>query len=349
MFDNNSKTGRSLSELIKTLCMLDGVSGYEDETRDYIREQVVPYADEIREDALGNLMVFQRGTHPGGPTLMLCAHMDEVGLIIKSITDEGYLRFGCIGGIDRRVLPGRRVSVGPTKHPGVIGLKAKHLVDRESQKSLPNVEDMYIDIGAADKTEAEGLISLGDACVFYSIPEELGDGFLKARALDDRVGCACLIRRLTEKRPLIDTWTVFTAQEEAGTRGAYGAAFHINPDIAVIVETTTAADFPDIPTHKRVCRPGSGVVIPVMDRGAVYTPRLVDLARTLADNHGIPWQHKEAIAGGTDARAIQTSRVGVETLGLAVAVRNLHSPSPVGCVEDFERLYRLLDVVVCSL
>ncbi len=336
-------------ELIKTLCDLSGVSGWEDEVRDFIRERVMPYADEIREDAIGNLMILQKGTRPVTQPLMLCAHMDEVGLIVKHITDEGYLKFGCVGGIDRRVLLGRRVTVGPAGHHGVVGIKAYHLVDKDEEKKVPRVEDMYVDIGAANRAEAESRVSLGEVCTFYSRPEEIGGGFLKAKAIDDRFGCACLIRRITERRPATDTWTVFTAQEEVGTRGAFGAAFGIAPRAAVIVESTTAADRPDLPSHKQVCRPGGGVVIPLMDRGAVYSPRLTTLAMHTADRLGIPWQTKEYVSGGTDAGAIQTGREGVEVLGLAVAVRYLHSPATLARISDFEHAYTLFDAMVTAL
>jgi endoglucanase len=332
-------------ELIKRLCRLDGVSGWEDEVRDFLRAEAAPHADDIRVDALGSLMVFQRGRTPGGRPLMLCAHMDEVGLIVKGIADEGHLKFGCVGGIDRRVLPGRRVSVGPGKRPGVIGLKAYHLVDREEEKKVPKVEDMYIDIGAASRAEAEEKAALGDACVFYGPPADMGDGFLRAKAIDDRFGCACLLRRLKGKRPASDTWTVFTAQEEAGTRGAFGPAFAVAPRAAVIVEATTAADLPGLPGHKQVCRPGGGVVIPTADRGAFYCPRLRRIAVSQAERLGIPWQDKEFVSGGTDAAALQTARDGVETLGLAVAARYLHSPATLACAADFERAYRVFDAV----
>ncbi len=338
-----------MTELVKALCELSGVSSYEDDVRDFIRERVMAYADEIREDALGNLLIFQRGSRPGGRPIMLCAHMDEVGLIVKCITDEGYLRFGCVGGIDRRVLLGRRVTVGPGRHNGVIGIKAYHLVDKQEEKKVPKVEDMYIDIGASSREEAASLVSLGDVCTFFTVSEDLPGGFLKAKAIDDRFGCACLMRRLTEIRPVCDTWTVFTAQEEVGTRGAFGAAFGIDPRAAIIVEATTAADRPDLPAHKQVCHPGGGAVIPFMDRGAVYSPRLTALARALADKHGILWQHKTFVSGGTDASAVQSVRAGVDVLGIAIAVRYLHSPVSTAAISDFAHAYALLNAVVSAL
>ena len=142
-------------ETLKTLCALSGVSSCEDEVRDYIRRRVEPFADSVRTDSLGNLIVFKRGAKPTGNRLMLCAHMDEVGLMVKSITEEGYLKFGCVGGIDRRVLLGKRVTVGEKKLPGVIGLKAIHLTTPEERKKVPKLTDLYIDIGAKNKADAQ--------------------------------------------------------------------------------------------------------------------------------------------------------------------------------------------------
>ena len=203
-------------ETLKTLCALSGVSSFEDEVRDYIKGRVAPHADDVRVDAMGNLIVFKKGAKSTGNKLMLCAHMDEVGLIVRTITDEGYLKFACVGGIDRRVLLGKPVAVGPGKVPGVIGLKAIHLTTPEERKKVPRLEDYYIDIGAKDRAEAEGLVGLGDCGVFVGDIVEFGDGMLKAKAIDDRVGCAVLVKLLEEELPM-DCTFVFTVQD--GGRG----------------------------------------------------------------------------------------------------------------------------------
>jgi endoglucanase len=267
--------------------------------------------------------------------------MDEVGLIIHGITDEGYLRFRFIGGVDRRVALGKSVRIGPKGVPGVVGLKAYHLVTEEEEKKIPKVEDLYIDIGADSKAEAGALVALGDFAAFDGEIVEFGDGLLKAKALDDRVGCAVLVKLLLEELP-VDCTFVFTVQEEVGLRGAYGAAFSVKPDYAVVVEGTTAADAPVTARHKRVCAPGRGPVIPIMDGRTIYDRGLFDLMTAAAEKRGIPWQTKQYISGGTDGGAIQRSRAGVRTVGVAAAVRYLHSPSSVASIRDLELLYNLV-------
>ncbi|BDF70972.1 aminopeptidase [Oscillospiraceae bacterium] len=325
---------------IKELCLLNGVSSFEDEVRAYLREKAAPYADELRVDALGNLIVFKRGRKPTGNKLLLCAHMDEVGLIIRHITDEGYLKFSCVGGIDRRVLIGKPVAVGPGRIPGVIGLKAYHLVSAEEEKRVPKVEDLYIDIGAKDKAAAEALVPIGEFAAFAGDVMEFGDGMIKAKALDDRIGCAVLLELLREDLPL-DCTFAFTVQEEVGTRGAFGAAFSVTPEIALVLETTTAADLPGMDDHKKVCRPGGGPVIPFMDGGSVADRGLFELLRGLAEDNGIPWQTKHYISGGNDAAAIQRTKEGVRTAVLSAAVRYLHAPASVACIRDFDQMLTL--------
>lgn len=188
--------------LIKELCELDGVSGWEDEVRAYLKAHAAPYADDIRVDALGNLIVFKKGAKSTGNKLVLCAHMDEVGFLARSITDEGYLKLECVGGIDRRVIIGKKVKVGPRKLRGVIGIKAYHMVTDEEEKTPPKMEDLYVDIGAKNKAEAEMLVELGDQITFDTKSEEFGDGMLKAKALDDRMCCALLLKILECDLPM---------------------------------------------------------------------------------------------------------------------------------------------------
>lgn len=337
-----------LMDTIKALCALDGVSSWEEEVRAWLKEQAAPYADEMRVDAMGSLIVFKRGEKPTGSKLMLAAHMDEVGLIIRAITDEGYLKFSCVGGIDRRVLIGKQVAVGRKKVPGVIGLKAYHLVSEEEEKKTPKVEELYIDIGARSRDQAEELVRLGDCAAFTGDILEFGNGRIKAKALDDRVGCAVLLELLREDLPM-DCTFVFTVQEEVGCRGAFGAAFSVKPEIALVVEGTTAADLPGVPEQRQVCALGRGPVIPFMDGNSVADRGLFELLRALAEEHQIPWQTKRSLTGGTDASSIQRSREGVRTAVLAAPVRYLHAPSSVACVRDFPPMLTLARLFIRAI
>lgn len=326
--------------LVKELCAVNGVSGDEARVRALIRTKAEPYADSIRTDALGNLIVFKKGKKTTGNKLLLAAHMDEVGLIVTHVTDDGYLKFDFVGGVDRRVAIGKPVLLGDQGIPGIIGLKAIHLVSREERKKTPKTDALYIDIGAGDKESAMNLVKPGTYGAFVGAPEPLGDGFLKAKAIDDRVGCAVMLKLLEEELPM-DVTFAFTAQEEVGTRGAFGAAFSVSPEIALVLETTTAADLPDVEAHRKVCAPGKGPVISYMDGSTIYDRGLFEDLRRLAQEHGIPWQTKEYIAGGNDARTIQRSKSGVRAAALSAAVRYLHAPASVGSVADFENMLKL--------
>lgn len=332
-------------DTLKTLCALDGVTGTEDSVRNYIRSRVEPYAYFLAEDAMGNLIVEKKGARQTEKRLMLAAHMDEVGIIVTCITDDGYLKFACAGGIDRRVLLGKQVYIGESRIYGVIGNKAIHLVKREERDIIPQIEDMYIDIGAASREEAEKLVQPGDTGAFDNAVYLYGTDMLKAKAIDDRVGCAVLIKLIEQKLP-IDCTFVFTVQEEVGTRGVRGAAFRVKPDVALIVEGTTAADIPSVKGMKKICSPGKGVVIPFMDRGTIYDRKLYAMLNELAEEKQIPHQTKSMIAGGTDASAVQRSRSGVRCAGIAAAIRNIHSPASTASVTDCENLYRLAEAFI---
>lgn len=324
-------------ELLKTLCALPGPSGCEYPVSDYIRAQAQPYADKIREDSIGNLMIFRKGKK-SGKTLMIDAHMDEVGIICKGYTDDGCIKFGFVGGVDPRVVIGRRVLFRNVR--GVIGLKAVHLTTREERKTMPKTSSLYIDIGASDKKAAKKRVPLGTYGVFDSACVEFGDGMLKAKAIDDRVGCAAALTLLKEQPP-IDTWFVFSVQEEVGLRGARCAAFGLKPDLCLILEGTTAADLAEAAPEKQVCSLRNGVVIPFMDRGTIYNPQLFEVMRTLAQRNHIAWQTKHRVAGGTNAGRIHLTADGIATVGLAVPVRYIHSPSCVAAIEDINGMLAL--------
>ena len=328
------------SELFE-LCRLSGVSGDEDRVREYIREKAAPYADSVRTDALGNLIVFKKGAKSTGNKLLIAAHMDEVGLIVTRITDDGFLKFDFVGGVDRRVAIGKPVVVGENNIPGIIGLKAIHLVKRDEMRKTPKTDALYIDIGAKNKEEALKLVQPGTYGCFVGEPEEFGDGLLKAKAIDDRVGCAIMLSLLKQDLPM-DVTFAFTVQEEVGTRGAFGAAFSVTPEIGLVLETTTAANLPDVEPHRQVCAPGKGPVISYMDGATIYDRPLFEKLRDLAEANNIPWQTKEYIAGGNDARTIQRTKSGVRVAAMSAAVRYLHAPTSVGSMADFENMERLV-------
>ena len=329
-----------LLDTLKTLCALSGPSSYEGPVRDYLRSRAEAAGAQTRTDGMGNLICVKKGAQAAPNKLMLAAHMDEVGLMVKRITDQGYVKFACLGGIDRRVLIGKPVFLGKDRIPGVIGLKAIHLTTAEEEKKIPKIDDLFIDIGAKSREEAEKLTHIGDFAVFSNSITEFGNGMLKAKAIDDRIGCAVMIELLERDLPM-DVTFVFTVQEEVGTRGAMGAAFSVTPELALILEGTTAADSPTTDAHRRVCYPGKGPVVPYMDGGTVYDRGLFGLIRELAEENRIPWQTKEYVSGGTDARAVQRTKTGVRVAAISAAVRYLHSPSSVGSITDFQQMQAL--------
>lgn len=327
-------------EMIKELCTVSGISGREGAVREYIIEKIKDYA-EYSVDPLGNLLVFKKGRNPAKNKVMLDAHMDEVGLIITAITSDGYLRFTKVGGIDTRVIIGRPVKVGDNAVNGVIGIKPVHLVEKSAEADIPKADDLYIDIGVKSKEEAEESVRLGDAAWFADNFVEFGDGFIKAKALDDRVGCAILIKMIQSELEY-DAWFSFSVQEEIGTRGAQTAAFTLAPDYAIVVETTTAADISGVKDEKRVCICGKGGTVSFMDRSTLYSRELFDKAFEIAEKKGIACQPKTLVAGGNDAGAIHKSRGGVKVLTVSVPCRYLHSPSCVIKYSDVEESLKLI-------
>lgn len=325
---------------LKELCALSGVSGDEDEVREYILDHVKDYADEVVTDAMGNVIVYKKGARTPEKKLVLCAHMDEVGVVVTGISDDGFLRFASAGSVDSRVVAGKAVTFGKQRIPGVIGSKAIHLQKAKDREKVLGIEDLYIDVGAKNKEEAEALVTPGDTGAFDGDIREFGDGFLKAKAIDDRLGCAVLLDLIRSDLP-IDCMFAFTVQEEVGLRGASTAAFRTAPDMALIIEGTTAADLPSVSESKKVCKAGGGVVIPFMDGGTIYNKELRGMLIAIAERNGMMWQTKNVIAGGTDGASFQRSRGGVKTAGIAAPIRNLHSQSCVGKISDMEAVCRL--------
>lgn len=316
-------------DVLKELCGIPGVSGYETRVADYIKESLkgVKAEIDIKTDALGNVLVFKKGRRAPKTRLMFAAHMDEVGFILNYISDDGFLKISPVGGINPAVVLGRQIAFdsGVT---AVIGAKPVHLTDAEERGKQPKISDMSADIGAVSGEDAEKYVSLGDTATFVSDFVEFGEGFVKGKAIDDRLGCVVMLDMLKSELAF-DTWFAFTVQEEIGTRGAKTAAYAIQPDVAIVLETTTACDFPPSEGEKRVCELGKGPVVSYMDRSAIYDKELYKLAFVVAKSHGISVQTKTLIAGGNDSGSIQRTATGARVIAISAPCRNLHSPACV--------------------
>lgn len=323
-----------MKDLLKELCLANGISGDEKAVRELIIGKITDHC-QYQTDNLGNLICFKKGRKTPDKKLMICAHMDEVGLIITAVREDGTLLFGTVGGIDPSVIIGRQVIVGKNHLTGVVGSTAVHNLSKEQREKAPETDSMYIDIGAADREDAEKYVSPGDCVYFRSDFTALGDKRLKAKALDDRAGCAMMIEMIRSDLEY-DTYFVFNVQEEIGLRGSRVSAFSVAPDYAIVLEATTAADIDGVSGEKRVCQLGGGSVVSFMDRSTVYDKELYKLAFQTAAENNIPCQTKSMIAGGNDAGAIHLSRGGVRTIAVSVPCRYLHSPSCVIQWSDFE-------------
>ena len=326
--------------LLRALCEANGISGDEGSVRELILNEVRPYADELRIDNPGNILIHKNGRKPARCRLMLSAHMDEVGLMVIDITPDGYLKFDEVGGIDRRVLVGKRVWVGANRVCGVIGVKPVHLTKGNESAAIPEYSEMYIDIGADSREEALEHVDYGDS-VFLDSEFAENAYTIRSKAIDDRFGCLVLIELLRSDLEY-DIDVAFVVQEEVGLHGAKVAAYTLDPQFALVVETTTAADIPEIDTSKQVCCLGEGAVISVMDRRTIYDKEMVRLAFAAAEDIGVKAQYKRAVAGGNDAGVIHQSRGGVRTLAVSLGCRYLHAPACVADKEDCESVTALV-------
>ena len=328
-------------DLVKKLCLLDATSGDEGAVRNAIIEEIKDFC-EYKIDNLGNIIAFKKGKNTPSRKIMLDAHMDEVGLIITSATADGFLKFSTVGGIDTGVLISRRVKINGNIS-GVIGLKPVHLCHGDEGKKLPKADDLYIDIGAKCKEEALSLVSLGDTAVMCGDFIKTGDKIL-SKALDDRIGCAILISLIKEESEY-DFYASFSVQEEVGLRGAKVSAFAVNPDFAIILEGTTAADIAEVAEEKQVCNLGLGAAVSFMDRSTLYDRELYNLALS----SGIPCQAKRFVSGGNNAGAVHLSREGVRTVAISVPCRYIHSASSVADIKDIDSAYKLAKHLILKI
>ncbi len=322
--------------LLERLCKADAPSGFEEEVREIVISEIKDYADEITVDNMGNVLVFKKGRATPKKKLLLSAHMDEVGFIVTDIKSDGTLKFASVGGINDTAVFAKQVKVGKNKISGVVNAKPIHLSSADERKKVPPMDSLCIDIGAKDRKDAENYISLGDMITFDS-PFENKNGTIISKAIDDRFGCLVLIEMIKSDLPF-DMYFGFVVQEEIGLRGAKAAAYTVNPDCAIVVEATTAADVPFAEDEKRVCLVGGGAVVSHMDRSTIYDKEYYKIAMSA----NTKTQTKTMIAGGNDAGAIHCSRNGVRTIAVSVPCRYIHSSSSLASVDDMESVLEVV-------
>ncbi|HEX9386097.1 MAG TPA: M20/M25/M40 family metallo-hydrolase [Anaerolineales bacterium] len=332
--------GNTQLKLLEKLCDVIAISGDEGEVRKIVLEEVKPYADEVKVDALGNVLATKRGrTRSEKRTrVMLDAHMDEVGFMIVADDGEGLYRFEIVGGIDIRHLVGKQVLVGKERTPAVIGGKPIHLMNGDERTRKVPLDALRIDVGLSGK------VKVGDWAGFATKFRRVGPSIL-SKSIDDRIGVATLIE-LFKQAPLnIDLCAAFSVQEEIGLRGAKVAAQYFNPDLAIAVDSTPANDLPLYEGGENISyntKLGLGPAVYIADGSTLHDPRLVRFLQETAEAQGIPYQFRQPGGGGTDSGAIQRLLAGVPTVSVSVHHRYTHSPVSISRLEDWRNTINLL-------
>ncbi|KRQ87945.1 putative aminopeptidase YsdC [Caloramator mitchellensis] len=325
--------------MLKRLTDAFGVSGCEKEVREVIKEEIKDFG-EVTIDKLGNLILHKKGK---GKRVMLAAHMDEVGFIVTGIKEDGRIKFAPVGGIDARILVSKRVVFERTKTKGIIGYKPIHLQNDAERNNPVNVKELFVDIGATSKDEALKYVKLGDYATFESQYIEMGN-YIKAKALDDRVGCAILMEVLKEDYDF-DIYFVWTVQEEVGLRGATVAAYSIEPEIGLVIEGTTCADF--VKDEKDfVTETGKGPAISVMDSSSIADEKLLNRIVDVAEENNIPIQFRRGNVGGNDAGIIHKTKKGAITASISVPTKYIHSPISMIHREDYKNTLKLVKALL---
>ena len=348
MTDNQNETkkkeltvGKSQIELLEKLCNATSVSGDEYEVRQIVLEAIKPFADEVRVDALGNVLATKFGSGENRVRVMLAAHMDEIGFMIVKKHDDSLFEFERVGGIDERQLPGKAVLVGRDHLPGVIGAKPIHMTTANERKNKIGIAELRIDMGP----EIGDKVKPGDWATFATRFQRTGPSIF-AKALDNRFGVATLIELLRLAPKNIDLLAAFTVQEEVGLRGARVAAYALNPDMAIAVDSTPANDLPhwddEDENLQYNTRLGAGPAIYVMDSATIADRRLVNLLSETAEQARIPYQFRQPGGGGTDAGVIHKTRSGIPSVSVSVPARYVHTAASVARLEDWENTLRLL-------
>ncbi len=311
--------------LLKKLCETPGAPGFENQIREVVSEEVSSYVDELRTDNMGNLLAIKRANGEDAKSVMLAAHLDEIGFMVTHIDDQGFIRFHTLGGFDPKTLTAQRVIIhGKEDVIGVLGTKPIHVMSPEERNKVVKTQDFFIDCGMP-KEEIEKVISIGDPITRERDLIEMGN-CVNSKSLDNRVSVYVLIEVLKQlKETDVDVYAVFTVQEEVGIRGAQVAAHQINPDFGIAIDTTIAYDLPGAQPHEKVTSLGGGAAIKIMDASTICDPRMVSYLKSIADQNDIAWQPEVLTAGGTDTAGVQrTGKNGSIAGAVSIPTRHLH-------------------------
>lgn len=340
-------------KFLKRLVETPSPTGFEEPAAALVRERLSEVADEISTDTMGSVAAVLSGTDPAAPSLMLAAHMDEIGLMVTYISDEGFLSVASLGGVDAAILPGMRVDVHTASGVlrGIVGRKPIHLIEPDERKNVTPIDKLVIDLGMPAK-RVKKLVMVGDVITFGVGFERFGKNMAVSRAFDDKAGVWVAVRVLEtlakEGRAPGDFIVAATVQEEIGTRGAITSAYGLDPDVAIAFDVTHATDYPGIDKTKYgkiVCGEG-----PVIARGPNINPAVFERLVAAAEAEGLPYQiEAEPGVTGTDARSIQISRGGVPTGLVSVPLRYMHTPTEVVSLDDLDATVKLLARFACDL
>jgi endoglucanase len=342
-------------DYLKELSTAEGISGREDRIRTIMERELKKYCDEVYTDKFGNLIA-KKGNK--GPKIMLAAHMDEIGLMVKYIDDKGFLKFTKIGGINDQMLLNQKVIVHTDKGDivGVLGSKPPHKMKESERNKLIKYEDMFIDIGAKDREDAQNMgVEIGSWISFKSDFDELGNNRISCKAFDDRAGCAVLLevaKELSEMELNCQIYFVGTVQEEVGLKGARTSAFGINPDVALALDVTICGDHPGIKMEDAPVELGKGPVVGIVDasgRGLITHPKVLDMIKEVSKKYNISVQYEVGEGGTTDATAIHLTREGIPTGVISVPSRYIHTPVEVIDISDLDETVKLVSSCIKEL
>lgn len=335
----------SLGENLEKLSNACGVAGREEEVRKLMVQLLKPYTDEVNLDRMENVVAIKKG-RKGMPKVMLAAHMDEVGLMVKTITKDGFLQFAKMGGIDDRILLAEKVNVFSEKAvlPGVIGSKPPHIQKEEERKKIVPYDEMFIDIGAESREDAKEMgVKVGDPVAFDAEYTKIGkDSVVMGKAFDDRAGCAVLVETMKLlKETDCTVYAVGTIQEEVGLRGATTAAFCVDPDVGLALDVTIAGDVPGVREFDTSVKMGKGPALTVNDSGLITHRKVLRWLIDTASQNGINYQLESGLMGTTDAARMALTRQGVPSGTISIPSRYIHNPLGLVSLKDLESCAKL--------